>query len=201
MRAAARKARAAIRLASKRQDEDSGDESDLSGSHDNEADEGQNDCLDLDAFQVVRNVSSFDSSSSAFRTRREDSKSARGSIAKRSGHDFRDIPIRTAAENDLVMAGHRGSNGAARQNVRDTIVQQWDHPSRSNGASRTTNGSSAENGNYSAAHGSGAPLTPPMNDEDERELMRRDLEEKIMRNVEENGIERPRWSVSNHYNR
>ncbi|KAL1297596.1 hypothetical protein AAFC00_006158 [Neodothiora populina] len=86
------------------------------------------------------------------------------------------------------MAAQRTTNGVARQSVRDGIVQQWD-PSHANGASTAVNTSHA-------------PLTPPMNEADEYQVRRRVLEEKIMRQVEENGIERPKgYNVSFHYNR
>lgn len=87
-----------------------------------------------------------------------------------------------------VMSAPKGSTGIARQTVRDGIVQQWE-PSRSNGANSKNTSSRV-------------PLTPPMNDQDRKALRHRELEQKIMQQVEENGIERPKgYTVSFHYNR
>ncbi|KAK6003604.1 hypothetical protein QM012_009375 [Aureobasidium pullulans] len=94
------------------------------------------------------------------------------------------LPLRAA-----TMSA-RQSNGVPRQNVRDAIVQQWDPSRRSNGQSQH-------------AHPTGAPPTPPLNDSEEEHAERqRTLRDKIMQQVEENGIERPQgYTVSYHYNR
>ncbi|GAB7357497.1 hypothetical protein MBLNU459_g0031t1 [Dothideomycetes sp. NU459] len=103
------------------------------------------------------------------------------------------IALRSACR---TMSASRGSNGIARQSVRDGIVQQWE-PSLANGA---TAGAAAAAG--SKSNGSRAPPTPPMNEADERALRHRELEQKIMQQVEENGIQRPQgYTVSFHYNR
>ncbi|KAH0281512.1 histone deacetylase, partial [Aureobasidium melanogenum] len=93
----------------------------------------------------------------------------------------RRLPLRAA-----TMSA-RQSNGIPRQNVRDAIVQQWDPSRRQNGQ----------------AHPTGAPPTPPLNDSEEEHAERqRTLRDKIMQQVEENGIERPQgYNVSYHYNR
>ncbi|TIA05778.1 histone deacetylase [Aureobasidium pullulans] len=98
------------------------------------------------------------------------------------GAYFGQIPV-------APMSG-RPSNGVPRQNMRDAIVQQWDPPRRTNGQSRP-------------GHTTGAPPTPPMNDSEEEHAERqRTLREKIMQQVEDNGIERPQgYTVSYHYNR
>ncbi|KAI5256346.1 histone deacetylase [Aureobasidium subglaciale] len=91
------------------------------------------------------------------------------------------------------MSG-RQSNGVPRQNMRDAIVQQWDPSRRQNGQSRSA---------HNTGHATGAPPTPPMNDSEEEHAERqRTLRDKIMQQVEENGIERPQgYNVSYHYNR
>ncbi|KAG9519539.1 histone deacetylase, partial [Aureobasidium melanogenum] len=93
----------------------------------------------------------------------------------------RRLPLRAA-----TMSA-RQSNGIPRQNTRDAIVQQWDPSRRQNGQS----------------HPTGAPPTPPLNDSEEEHAERqRTLRDKIMQQVEENGIERPQgYTVSYHYNR
>lgn len=95
------------------------------------------------------------------------------------GAYFGQIPV-------APMSG-RPSNGVPRQNMRDAIVQQWDPPRRTNGQSRP-------------GHTTGAPPTPPMNDSEEEHAERqRTLREKIMQQVEDNGIERPQgYTVSYH---
>jgi histone deacetylase HOS2 len=84
----------------------------------------------------------------------------------------------------------RQNNGIPRQNMRDAIVQQWDPSRRPNPQSRP-------------AQPTGAPPTPPLNDSEEEHAERqRTLRDKIMQQVEENGIERPHgYNVSYHYNR
>lgn len=95
------------------------------------------------------------------------------------------LPVRSA-----IMSG-RQSNGVARQNVRDGIVQQWQLPRQTNGPPPRP------------ANNAGAPPTPPMNDaENEAEIKQKILRDKIMQQVEDNGIERPAgYTVSYHYNR
>jgi histone deacetylase HOS2 len=84
----------------------------------------------------------------------------------------------------------RQNNGIPRQNMRDAIVQQWDPSRRPNPQSRPP-------------QPTGAPPTPPLNDSEEEHAERqRTLRDKIMQQVEENGIERPQgYNVSYHYNR
>ncbi|KAI4726592.1 histone deacetylase [Aureobasidium sp. EXF-10728] len=90
----------------------------------------------------------------------------------------------------LPIMSVRQNNGIPRQNMRDAIVQQWD-PSR------------RPNGQPHLPHPTGAPPTPPLNDSEEEHAERqRTLRDKIMQQVEENGIERPHgYTVSYHYNR
>ncbi|KAI5270181.1 histone deacetylase [Aureobasidium subglaciale] len=136
------------------------------------------------------------------------------SVLSRSNHRApRRLPLRVASANHnynhrteslrsasgrlalrvAPMSG-RQSNGVPRQNMRDAIVQQWDPSRRQNGQSRP---------GHSTGHTTGAPPTPPMNDSEEEHAERqRTLRDKIMQQVEENGIERPQgYNVSYHYNR
>lgn len=100
--------------------------------------------------------------------------------------NFRDRSRRLSLRTATMSA--RQSNGVPRQNMRDAIVQQWDPSRRPNGQSQ---------------HPTGAPPTPPLNDSEEEHAERqRTLRDKIMQQVEENGIERPQgYTVSYHYNR
>lgn len=88
-----------------------------------------------------------------------------------------------------IMSSMRPSNNPSRLAVRNGIVQQWE-PSSSH-----TNGATASTRNA-------APPTPPENADDIAENKRRELEFQIQRQVDENGIERPKGhTVSFHYNR
>lgn len=100
-------------------------------------------------------------------------------------------PYRVAFATRTTMS----TNGTGRQTLRHDIVQQWDHPS-------LHNSSTGANGLQNGASHIQAPLTPPLNTDDEADAKRRHLEQKIMLQVEQNGIERPRgYNVSFHYNR
>ncbi|EME46289.1 histone deacetylase hos2-like protein [Dothistroma septosporum NZE10] len=95
---------------------------------------------------------------------------------------------------------------SSRADVRTGIVQQWEPSANGNGS----------NGNHTpASKGSASParrqhgacgmedsrLTPPITEEDEKLWRDQELNEKIMRQVEENGITRPKGhKVSYHYN-
>lgn len=182
MRAAARKAsRQIAALAVNREVDDYGDVVDTTDQHDST--ENEEDDFGLEDSEEERNVFSFDIGSLDFRTGRRKQDSKRD-VAEDPDDTARvptytsTLPLRSVEIQDTEMAAHRGTNGVARQAVRDGIVQQW-QPGRTNGASTTTNGARA-------------PPTPPMNEEDEEDFNRRELEAKIMRNVEENGIERPK---------
>lgn len=199
MRAAARKATRQIKslAESARRREDSPDEE--TNIHDLSDDQHDSDEAiveednDLINYQEDRNVFSFDIGSNEFRTGRPDrpwtgrtGATTTGIVAQPAApRPTTTLQLRSAnsTSSPINMAGHRGTNGIARQNVRDNIVQAWE-------PSRTTNRMAG------AANGSrpppATPLTPPMNDEDEAAMRRRDLEEKIMRSVEENGIEKPK---------
>lgn len=184
MRAAARKAgRQIAALAVNREVDDYGDVVDTTDQH--EVTENEEDDFGIEDTEEERNVFSFDIGSLDFRTgRRRKDRDSKRDLAE----DPEDpvlvptststSPLRSVEYQETEMAAHRGTNGVARQAVRDGIVQQW-QPGRTNGASTTTNGARA-------------PPTPPMNQEDEEDFNRRELEAKIMRNVEENGIERPK---------
>lgn len=184
MRAAARRATRQIAAQASHQDEASGDDLDVSNSLSQSSKEDEADVDSDSSTEEEHNVFSFDIGSIDFRTGTHNRVATRrvASIQTSAPSYTSHIPLRTTGSStniDISMAGSRGANGVARQNVRDGIVQQW-NPSRTNGASTA------------ATNGSRAPPTPPINEADDFEIRRRDLEEKIMRQVEENGIERPK---------
>lgn len=96
-----------------------------------------------------------------------------------------------------------GSN-TPRADIRDAIVQQWS-PTQPHISPRSRTQSPAEelqNGHaVPPSHPPVAPATPPITAEDEKLWRDQDLNRKIMHNVEEFGITRPRGhKVSFHYN-
>lgn len=95
-----------------------------------------------------------------------------------------------------------------RADLRDGIVSSWNGSVTATGTPRSRSdtpdlASSYQNGSASRACGmeSGAPATPPTTEEDEKHWRNLDLNQKIMRMVEENGITKPLGhTVSFHYN-
>lgn len=119
----------------------------------------------------------------------------RSRTSRSSGSDIPNTSQRRSERLLVTLPSHsmsRLSNMSARQDARNGIVQQWQPTfSRTNGTNGTTHHHTAQ-----------APPTPPINEEDEAEIQRRELEQQIMLSVEENGIERPKdYTVSFHYNR
>ncbi|KAK4542860.1 hypothetical protein LTR36_006049 [Oleoguttula mirabilis] len=97
-----------------------------------------------------------------------------------------------------------------RADLHNSIVQQWDARHQANISPRS--GSQSPPTHYDVTNGINGharpsshpvqtPATPPITDEDERHWRDQELNEKIMRNVEEQGITRPKGhKVSFHYN-
>lgn len=93
------------------------------------------------------------------------------------------------------MSSTRPAGG--RQALRNGIVQHWEPNSNTRASNGITNGTT--NGTRNHHH---TPLTPPTNAEDEADYKRRELENLIQQQVEDNGIQRPKgYTVSFHYNR
>lgn len=101
-----------------------------------------------------------------------------------------------------------GSSFNPRAHVRDDIVQQW---SATTTATATGNGTPQSVSHTPSPLANGhrgtcgmemqTPATPPITAEDEKLWRDQDLNDKIMRQVEENGITRPSGhKVSFHYN-
>ena len=104
------------------------------------------------------------------------------------------------------MAGSHNPRG----DTFNGIVQQWepdgvqgrhDDSSRTGTETPPLHYDDTGNGHASSSHAMQAPMTPPVEEDDERRWRDQELNDKIMRSVEENGITRPTGhKVSFHYN-
>lgn len=87
-----------------------------------------------------------------------------------------------------------------RADIRDSIVQQWS-PGHANISPRSGSRSpipELQNGHPPPTH---TPATPPYTDDDEKLWRDQELNTRIMHNVEDNGISKPKgYCVSLHYN-
>ncbi|KAK5165878.1 histone deacetylase [Saxophila tyrrhenica] len=96
------------------------------------------------------------------------------------------------------------NSNTPRADVRDSIVQQWS-PGHANVSPRSGSGSATAENIPNSRHHNGAshhaPPTPDFTDEDEALWRDQELNRKIMQNVEEIGITKPKGhKVSFHYN-
>nr|POE68867.1 putative histone deacetylase hos2 [Quercus suber] len=104
------------------------------------------------------------------------------------------------------MLGHKSTqyvtmadNHIPRADVNRSIVQQWSHPRSPSNASPGTGSRTPPQ--YQNGTSYQAPATPPWSEDDERLWRDQELNRKIMEQVEENGITRPKGhKVSFHYN-
>lgn len=89
-----------------------------------------------------------------------------------------------------------------RANVRDGIVQQWNGNGSRNGHARASSpGSPSYPNGRPCGMEIGAPATPPVTEEEEKLWRDQELNDKIMRQIEEYHITRPKGhKVSFHYN-
>lgn len=99
------------------------------------------------------------------------------------------------------------TSNTPRADIRESIVQQWSPNNTNNPSpqSRTDSPNRALQNGHAVqsphAHPRGAPATPPITAEDERIWRDQKLNKKIMENVEEFGITKPKGhKVSFHYN-
>ena len=93
-------------------------------------------------------------------------------------------------------------NHIPRADVRDNIVQAWS-PGHANisprSGSRSPGAAVVANGHDHPRSPVNAPASPPFTDDDEKLWRDQELNRKIMHNVEEYGITKPRHTVSFHY--